>query len=386
VQITEVLIDEISIGNRHRKDMGDIDGLARSIADIGCLQPPVATKTDPAGSDGRPLKLMGGQRRVEAFRRLGRDRIPVVIVDSIDDAVDRLKAERDENICRKDFTISEKLSLGEALEALERKDAKQRQGARTDIRVGTSGEVPHKSKPQRAADNVASAVGMDRRTYEKAKAVKESGDEKLVAEMNRTGKVNGAFKKMKVRQQAAELKAEPMPLPEGPFRVIVADPPWRYDKRAGDVTHRSTCPYPDLSIDEIKAFQPAGGKSVGEIAHDDSVLWLWTTNSHLPEAFSVIEAWGFTYKTTLTWAKPQMGMGDWLRGQTEHCLMAVKGKPTVTLTNQTTVVEGKSPEHSAKPDEFYEMVESLCPGSKVEIFSRTNREGWTTYGDESGTI
>ena len=74
--------------------------------------------------------------------------------------------------------------------------------------------------------------------------------------------------------------------------------------------------------------------------------------------------------------------GDWLRGQTEHCLLCVRGKPTIKLTNQTTALLANAGRHSAKPNEVYEMVEELCPGSKVELFQRTPRKGWHGHGDE----
>ena len=121
---------------------------------------------------------------------------------------------------------------------------------------------------------------------------------------------------------------------------------------------------------------------IADRATDDAMLWLWTTNSHLPEAWAIIEAWGFTYKTMLTWAKNRMGTGDWLRGQTEHCLLCVRGKPTINLTNQTTLLHATLRQHSKKPNEFYAMVEALCPGSKLELFQRTPREGWTGHGNE----
>jgi MT-A70 protein len=86
---------------------------------------------------------------------------------------------------------------------------------------------------------------------------------------------------------------------------------------------------------------------ITSIAHADCVLWLWTTNAHLPDAFKILEAWGFKYKTMLTWAKPNMGMGCWLRGQTEHALMAVRGNPAIHLTNQTTLLQ--APTHFPAP-------------------------------------
>ena len=96
--------------------------------------------------------------------------------------------------------------------------------------------------------------------------------------------------------------------------------------------------------------------------------------SHLREAFRVIDAWGFAYKTMLTWGEQKIGVGDWLRGQTEHCLLAIRGRPTVVHTNQSTLLLANTREHSRKPDEFYELVESLCPGSKLELFSHNHEK------------
>jgi N6-adenosine-specific RNA methylase IME4 len=102
-------------------------------------------------------------------------------------------------------------------------------------------------------------------------------------------------------------------------------------------------------------------------------------------AFDIVEAWGFTQKTILTWVKDRMGIGDWLRGQTEHCIMAVRGHLTTTPTNQTTVIHAPRREHSRKPEEFYALVEDLCPaaaGGRLDLFQRRPREGWQGHGNE----
>ena len=99
-----------------------------------------------------------------------------------------------------------------------------------------------------------------------------------------------------------------------------------------DPSHRATHPYPQMSIEQICALDVAG------LAHPDSILWLWTTNHHIEQALAVVRAWGFQQRTILTWAKDRMGMGDWLRGQTEHCIMAVRGQPIVTLTDANHAV------------------------------------------------
>jgi len=123
---------------------------------------------------------------------------------------------------------------------------------------------------------------------------------------------------------------------------------------------------------------------VAEIADENAILWLWTTNAHLRVAFDVLEAWGFEYKTLLTWVKDRMGTGEWLRGQTEHCMLAVRGKPVFLHGNHTTVLNARRREHSRKPDEFYALVEHTSHGSKLELFARETRNGWRAFGNSTG--
>jgi N6-adenosine-specific RNA methylase IME4 len=125
------------------------------------------------------------------------------------------------------------------------------------------------------------------------------------------------------------------------------------------------------------------GLAASDIADEDAILWLWTTNAHLRVAFDVVKSWGFEYKTLLTWVKDRMGTGEWLRGQTEHCLLATRGKPVFIHGNHTTVLKALRREHSRKPEEFYILVEATCPGSKVELFARQARAGWQAFGNQT---
>ena len=363
-------ISNIKIGTRHRKDMGDLVGLAASIEDVGLLHPIVVTKDD---------RLIAGARRIAAYKLLGRDNIPATVVD-LDKVV---RGEFAENAIRKDFLPSEAVAIKRVLEPIEAKAAKERQREH-------GGTTPGKHSRQvgggEARDKVAAYAGMKRSTLDKADALVKAAEAepkkygKLVADMDRTGRVDGPYKRLKVMRQAAAIREEPPPLPnKGPYRVIVADPPWPYELRKADPSHRATHPYPQMSIADICAIR------VGLIAHADCILWLWTTNHHMCEAFTVLDAWGFQHKTILTWAKNKFGTGDWLRGQTEHCLMAVRGKPTVHLTNQSTLLHGPLRANSQKPDEFYSFVEKLCPSPRyAELFQRgTGRPKWDGHGDES---
>jgi len=164
--------------------------------------------------------------------------------------------------------------------------------------------------------------------------------------------------------------------------VIVADPPWKYDLRATDATHRGNLPYPPMTTDAICALP------VGDLAEEGSVLWMWVTNGHLlgsrgvSDGLRVVHAWGFEPKALLTWVKPKLGLGHYLRNVTEHCILAVRGKPTIVLDNERTLLEATVREHSRKPDEFFALVEKLAPGSKFELFAREPREGWAAWGAE----
>lgn len=370
--MTHLPIDAIRIGERHRKEHGDIAGLARSIAELGLLQPVVVTP------DGR---LVAGERRLRAMQSLGWDSAPVTVVDLA--AI--VAGEHAENAERKDFTLSEAVAIKRALEPLEREAALQRQRQHGGTAPGRANTVENFSGVNgRAADKIARGLGLHRTTIDKAEAVVAAAESeperfgKLLADMDRTGRVHGPFKRLRVIRQAAAIRAEPPPLPNrGPYRVASVDPPWPYEIRADDPSHRATHPYPQMSIADICALD------VRSIMAPDSIIWLWATNHHLREAFSVLDAWGFVQKTVLTWAKDRMGYGDWLRGQTEHCLMAVRGKPVVTLTNQTTLLHASVRANSQKPDEFYEMVEQLCPAPRyAELFARCDRRGWDGHGDE----
>ena len=135
--------------------------------------------------------------------------------------------------------------------------------------------------------------------------------------------------------------------------------------------------YPTMDTDDIKAMPVRG------IAADDAVLWLCATNAHLRVAFDVVEAWGFEYRALLTWVKDHMGTGEWLRGQTEHCLLAVRGRPVFVRGTHTTVLQTARREHSRKPEVFYDLVEETCAGGKLELFCRQRRDGWQVYGNDT---
>lgn len=363
-------------------DGPDLDALAEDIRAHGLRNPVIVI-----GS-----KVLDGRNRLAACDRLGIEATfrqyegddPVAFVLS-------------ENLHRRHLNESQRAMVAARIATLrhggDRRSTKapigglKQSDAASQLNVGERNVQRAREVIEKATPEVVQAVESGKLAVSAAAELTKLGPEKQREVMERAkpradGEIKGGLIRAYVKQAekaevAKQLEAEAPTMPEGPFRVIVADPPWHYGKRVNDATHRGDLPYPSMTTPAICALP------VESIAHDDAVLWLWTTNAHMRDAYDVIEAWGFEPKTILTWAKNRIGLGDWLRGQTEHCILAVRGKPTVTLTNQTTLIHGLVREHSRKPDEFYALVEALCPGSKVEMFCRTPREGWARWGAEA---
>jgi N6-adenosine-specific RNA methylase IME4 len=227
----------------------------------------------------------------------------------------------------------------------------------------------------RSLDRIGAHFQVSGRTLRKIMEMAEGG---FAREMDAAGvgRIDGAYLRYKIQEEARRIRSLP-PLPQGPFRVIVLDPAWEYDKNEWRFSV-AAADYPTMPVDEIREL------NISALADQDCILWLWTTNSHMGAALDLVRHWGFRQKTILTWVKDRMGAGEWLRGQTEHCILAVRGTPVKTLTNQTTVLHAPRGSHSEKPEAFYRLVEALCPGSKVELFARKKRKGWVTHGP-SGT-
>ena len=205
-----VSIDSIDRSGRYRKDIGELFSLVKSIEKIGLLHPIVITKDK---------KLVAGDRRIAAYERLGRTEIEATIVDNLDEATLLLRAEQDENTCRKDFTPSEAAAMGMALEPLAKADAKQRQveaGKKHGRGKIASVKVTEPIGQAVVREKVGAAVGMSGPTYQRAKAVVIAAKKDpetfgpIAEEMDRTGSVLGAFKRV-VEIKKSGTRSEPVP-------------------------------------------------------------------------------------------------------------------------------------------------------------------------------
>jgi len=180
--------------------------------------------------------------------------------------------------------------------------------------------------------------------------------------------------------QEVKLKEKKIEVPKEEFDIIYADPPWEYDFSI-DYSRSIPAHYPTLSLGEISSYLRVKKIETAK----NAVLFLWATNPKLEEAFEVIKAWGFEYKTNFVWVKDKIGMGYWNRNQHELLLIATKGNPNPPDPEKriSSVIEAERKEHSEKPEIFYQIIEKMFPqAKKIELFARNKRNGWEAVGLE----
>jgi N6-adenosine-specific RNA methylase IME4 len=336
---------------------------------------------------GGTLTLLDGHNRYEICTRLG---LPFDVHemrfssrDEAEDWIDKNQLGR-RNLTADAFT----LLLGRRYNR-----AKKAQGAPKGNRnrLIQSDQNDHFEK---TADKLAAEHGVGSAT------VRRAG--KFAEEVDRTPELKQAVGerrpviqvKRELKEQAREARREEnrkkiaaVPEPEkaaavadAKFATIVIDPPWDWgDEGDQDQLGRARPDYSTMTIKQLEQLD------VGGLADDDCHIYLWITNRSLPKGFRLLEAWGFRYITAITWVKPHFGMGNYFRGQTEHVLFGVKGSQPLKRKDVGTafMADRGTGGHSSKPSTFLDLVESCSPGPYIEMFSRSSRNGWITWGEQS---
>jgi len=389
----EINISLIKIANRYRKDLGDIFTLAQSIDELGQLQ--------PIGIDSN-YRLIFGERRIKAMQHLGREIIEgnVIHLESL------VSGEYAENEIRKDFTVSERVEIARAVE----EELGERRGRDNVQNIA-------QLKGQKSIEIAAEKSGFNNKeTYRQAKKIVEDGAPELIEKVDQ-GKVSisaaanvatlnkeeqseiVARGEKEILEAAKQIRQEKSNIrrneriekiheisqgntelnTDKTYPVIYADPPWRYDYSATD-SRKIENQYPTMNLAEICCLP------VLKLAAQDSILFLWATSPKLTESIEVLNAWGFDYKTCAVWDKQRMGMGYYFRQQHEILLVATKGNipvpPAHTRISSVISIDRKT--HSSKPELFYQIIEEMYPDlSKIELFCRSPREGWESWGNQS---
>jgi len=370
------------MGNRFRKEMGDLTPLEKSIAELNCLLHPIILDEN--------LRLIAGKRRVVACKNLGWDKIPATIVN-----ISLLKTgELDENICRKNFTQSELARVQKYLKESFEKSTNQ--GKRNDL-TSTNKLVQVNSTLGKVGKIFGESGEHVRRRLKIYDSIKNS-PAKYHDLSVKLDDGNITIKTAHTLITTSERKFEKVKIPKGQWNVIEIDFPWGYQNQslghtgsAGAKTQYPTIQPKQILDTEVPKFQ--------KIIAKDAVLFMWVTVPLLSEIIQlqILEKLGFQYKTMISWHKliPKRifggkGLGYWFEGEMEHCMVGIKGDIRPFRCNLPNFIEAPITKHSEKPTLFKELFEKATkniPNRKCfEGYSRRYRKGWSAFGNQLDPI
>jgi len=269
------------------------------------------------------------------------------------------------------YAMRAEIKMGEMLKATEGERAKGTRLAGRNI-----GGAP-RVQPKTEAPTLAS-IGVTRR---------ESSQAQMLASLPKAKQkevIGGTLTPTAARRekQRAEVTRDAPSLPSGKFRVLYADPPWKYGDQLTEDYGPTRFHYPAMSITELCALP------ISDLAEEDAVLFLWVTSPLLPECFAVIRAWGFTYKASFVWDKIKHNMGHYNSVRHEFLLVCTRGS---CLPDSRALIDSvqsidRTEKHSQKPEAFRAIIDEMYEhGRKIELFARWDEApaGWDRWGNES---
>ena len=320
--------------------------------------------------------LLDGHNRHEICERVGKTyTLRSMSFGSRDQAIEWVIRNQ---FSRRNLSAYDRAVLALKLKPIEEARAKEKQvqGGKDKVRQISTEAVL-------TSNILAKEAGVSSDTIKKVTIIEAKATPEVKAKLSAgTMTINSAWldiKQQEVREEhrakVEEFKASPV-VSNGPYDLILADPPWRYDF-AGTESDAIENKYATATLEEIKSHKPDG--------KDNSILLLWATAPKLVEAMEVMTAWGYTYKTHCVWDKETIGMGYWFRGQHELLLVGVRGhmSPPPDIARVSSVFREAKTVHSKKPVCVYEWIEQAFPGlSKLEMYCRSPRVGWSVWGNE----
>lgn len=342
--------------------------------------------------------IIDGHHRKKVCDELGISNFPKQIIPKLSENEKMLMA-RQLNEARRQLTVEEKerearRRLKENPELSDRQIAKQI-GA-SNVYVSSVRKAMEQSGEVLA---VNTTMGVDGKKYPRKPISVFNPSEREEKALQKPGvleriqqglTVDKALQELKKEQRQQEIQAQIKPSEasesvdihncQKKYRVVYADPPWAYNDacESGGIQARGASGvYPTMSLGEICELP------IKNITADDAVLFLWVTSPLLEDSFKVISAWGFAYKSSFVWDKVKHNMGHYNSVRHEFLLIATKGRCTpdkVQLFDSVQSIERT--EHSKKPQEFRNILETLYPyGERIELFSRDKPDGWDVMGN-----
>jgi N6-adenosine-specific RNA methylase IME4 len=380
-----IKISDIKIGNRLRKKVGDVSSLAASISSNGLLHPVVIDENN---------ELIGGARRIAAYKLLGRDMIPYRRINSSNP----MQAEYDENVERSNFALEDIAEIYKRVQASRinhrppTSECSPSSGSDEmkddDNKVGNlptnNTAMPNNSLfPKGATDFVTGKIcNRSEQTVNKiVKIVNSAKNNPQIQEIvdridNGKTSIDYGYKQVLRLEDRDRLKLTP---PKGQYEILYIDPPWSYDFHNINGTPEDH--YPTMTDEEIM-------QMVVPAAEEKAVLFLWVPYPKNQVAFDVIASWGFEYKSKIIWVKDKLGIGHYVRAKHEELFISVKnggfGIP-VEQDRPESVIFAERGQHSKKPEIFYELIERMYPErTRIELFARGEpRNGWDSWGLEA---
>jgi N6-adenosine-specific RNA methylase IME4 len=292
---------------------------------------------------------------------------------------------------RRNLSNYQRSVLALQLEDVFKEKAKESKSEKVSHFRQTGEVLPILAKPDTRKE-ISKVANVSHGTLDKVKVIQANATPEVKERLNTgTMSINEAYKEIKkeekkvervelIQKQIEDIEEGLLPDLVGLFDVVSVDPPWPYEGESKNLTsfdsvgRRVANPYPEMSIGQIKSIELP--------LMDNAVVLLWTTHKFLPDAFEILKEWNLDYKATLVWNKEKIGMGVWFRMQCEFCLVGIKGKPYWENTTYRDIITESRREHSRKPDYFFEMIEKITMGNRLEYFSREKREGWKVFGND----
>ena len=277
------------------------------------------------------------------------------------------------NLHRRQLTYDQRVGIGLKLESAYAEEAKGRMLA---------GIPAPKSEQGRAVEKAAQQVNVGKSSVYEMKAVQKEDPslaDRLIGGQTTVRQERKKRKRAERVERVQEISSGNDEMDTSTrYPVIYADPPWRYEHCKTD-NRQIENQYPTMGLEDICALP------VVDLATPDAVLFMWATSPKLAEAMQVIEAWGFTYRTSMVWVKDKIGMGYYARQRHEHLLIAARGELPVPLPENRpdSVINAPRGEHSTKPEVAAEIIAAMYPEyAKIELFARVERDGWSAWGNQ----